>query len=141
MKRLWIRAHAVAEVRALATKIASDTKNPELAIFAVDLFASTQHLIDRDLNAMLVVEIPDDLAAAVMADGYLILAGKVLEEGEEPPYVGSDPGLTEGEMRTETIKLPEPTDGASMTITNTSDRPMTVMAPSAGVIRWPEGVG
>ena len=33
--------------------------------------------------------------AAVSRDGYLIACGKVLADGEEPPYLGSDPG-TEG---------------------------------------------
>lgn len=95
MKRLWIRAHALHDVGILARRHNSND--------CVTEFAARDVCERSRANDMVILEIPDALAPIVMADGYLILCGKVLEEGEEVPYVGSDPGLTVGEMRAEGV--------------------------------------
>lgn len=77
MKRLWIRRHALANVEDLARRHG----------FAADLGTVATA---RNPNDMVVVEVSDDLAAVVAQDGYLMAAGKVLRDGEEPPYVGEE---------------------------------------------------
>lgn len=79
-RRLWIRAHALRYLADLASRHG---------------MAATGSGKRRDPNDMIVVEIPDELAPLVMRDGYLLAAGKVLNDGEEPPYLGSDPGTME----------------------------------------------
>lgn len=92
MKRLWIRAHALGTVHHLATLYG--TKD-----VAERLDQTMRQTTDP--NRMVVVDIDDDLAAAVQRDGFFRASGKVLEEGEEPPYLGNDPPLSEEELRTE----------------------------------------
>lgn len=88
-RRLWIRAHALPDVEALARKNGGISGTLKLAVVAQRL--------SPDPNAMVVVHIPDELVTILSADGYLTMCGKVLAPGEEPPYLGSDPGLTEAE--------------------------------------------
>lgn len=91
MKRLWIRAHALNEVEILARR---NRLPVEFRVIAAD----------TDPNSMVVVEVDDALAEAVARSNFLRASGKVLAENESPPYVGSDPPLSEEELRTEFAK-------------------------------------
>lgn len=45
---------------------------------------------EKDPNDMVVVEVIDEHARLMTQDTYLFMCGKVLDDGEEPPYVGAD---------------------------------------------------
>lgn len=95
MKRLWIRAHALPEVADIANRM----------MFGKSAQATMTLRYDTDDgNAMVVLEVPTEVADKVSRSAFLHTCGKILAEGEDPPYVGSDPPLTEEELRVEFAK-------------------------------------
>jgi hypothetical protein len=82
VKRLWIRAHALNEVEQIANRLKSFEDNVTLG--------KAKYAAFPNINDMIVVEITDELAAAVARDAFLMTAGKVLADGEKPPYLGAD---------------------------------------------------
>lgn len=89
MKRLWIRAHALVKVWQIVDRDIKSAGVTHDRAQQVERLTKALAKAKSD-NAMVVVEVSDELAAIVAKDAYLMAAGRVLKDGEEPPYLGEE---------------------------------------------------